>query len=122
MARTRLELLARHAAVLFVNRGLILHVFTQLPRSRDDLAGSFDALGRWLCGLSSFFLRALFQRCFARKFYAAFVIDADALDPNDVAHFGNVFGPFHAKIRELGNMHQPISTRENFDKRAKFLR
>src|SRR4026207_696217 len=36
MARARLDLLARHAAVLFVNRGLIFHVFTRAP-----------ALARW---------------------------------------------------------------------------
>ena len=122
MAWPRQELLARHAALLFVKDRLSYDFSRRLPRTRDDLAGSFYALGRWLCCLSSLFLRALFQRCFARKFYPAFVIDADALDPNDVAHLGDVFGPLHAKIRELGNMHEPISTRENFDKRAKFLR
>src|SRR5262249_36661158 len=30
--------------------------------------------------------------------------------------------PFHAKIRELGNVHKPIFTWENFDERAEILR
>ena len=67
-------------------------LFTQDDRSR-------------LRGLSGFFLSAFFQRGFARKFHATFVVDTDALDPDDVANFGNVFGPFDAKIRELGNVH-----------------
>src|SRR4029077_9265572 len=75
-----------------------------------------------LRGLSGFFLSAFFQRSFSRKFYATFVVDTDALDPNNVANFGNVFGPFHAKIRELGNVHEPLPTRKHFDKRSEFLR
>jgi len=58
-----------------------------------------------LRGLSGFFFRAFFQSSLPRKFYATFVVDADALDPDDVANLGNVFGPFDAKIRELGNVH-----------------
>ena len=77
--------------------------------------------GLQLRGLSGFLFSALFERGFARKFYAAFVVDADAFDPNHFANFGNVFGPVHAKIRELGNMHEPIFAREHFDERAEFF-
>src|SRR5262249_18558615 len=71
--------------------------------------------------LSGFFFRAFFQSRFSRKYYATLVVDADALDPNDIANFGNIFGPFHSEIRELGDVHKPILTRENFDKCAEFL-
>src|SRR5882724_7162552 len=72
-------------------------------------------------GLTRFGFGALFQRGFTRKFYAPFIIDADALDPNDVANLGNVLRSFHTKVRELGNVHEPIPARENFDKRAEFF-
>ena len=89
------------------------------PRRRS--AGVANS-GVRLRSLSGFLFSAFFQRGFARKFYATLVVDADALDPNNVADFGNVFSPFHAKIRELGNVHQAIPARENFDERAEFLR
>src|SRR5260370_20224324 len=72
--------------------------------------------------LTRFGFGAFLQRGFARKFYPAFVVDSDALDPNDVADLGNVFRSLHTKIRELGNVHEPILAGENFDKRAEFLR
>src|SRR4029453_2728192 len=98
------------------------------PGKSPDLTASSISQGRrpvsgglQLRGLSGFLFGAFFPRCFAGKFYATFVVNADALHPIDVAHFRNLSGPCHAKIRELGNMHEPISTRENFDKRAEFL-
>src|SRR6266404_6671067 len=75
-----------------------------------------------LQSLASFFLGALFQCCFARKLYAALVVDTDAFDPNHVAHLGHVFGAIHSEIRQLGNMHQPILARKNFNERTEFLR
>ena len=74
-----------------------------------------------LRGLAGFFFRPFFQRRFARKFYATFVVDSDALYPNDVANLGDVFGSFHSEICQLGNMHEPVSTWKHFDKRAEFL-
>src|SRR6266446_10283960 len=67
-------------------------------------------------GLTRFGFGAFFERCFTRKFHAAFVVDPDALDPNDVANLGNVFGSLYPEIRELGNVHESIPARENFDK------
>jgi len=75
--------------------------------------------GSWL---TSFGFGAFFERGFTRKFHAAFVVDPDALDPNDVANFGNVFGSLDPEIRELGNVHEPIPAWENLDKRTEFLR
>ena len=66
-------------------------------------------------------LSALFERGFARKFHAAFVVDADAFDPDHVANFDDVFGPFHAKIRQLGDVDEAVLARENFDERAEFF-
>src|SRR5262249_8527721 len=59
---------------------------------------------------------------FGRKLYADLVVDPDASDPADVPDFGNFFGPFHAKVRKLGNVHEPVFPRENFDERAELLR
>src|SRR5262249_5308984 len=76
----------------------------------------------WLQCLSRFLLSAFFQRRLARKFYAAFVFDADAFDPNHIADLDYVFCTFQWKIRELGNVHQSVFARENFDKRPELLR
>src|SRR5215468_10153722 len=70
----------------------------------------------WLQCLSSFLLSAFFQRRLARKFYAAFVVDADAFDPNHIADLDDVLGAFHSKIGELGNVHQSVFAWENFHK------
>src|ERR1044071_2211218 len=84
----------------------------------------FQSVRSFLCrsGLACFSFRAFSQRGFARKFYAAFVINANALNPDDVADLGDVFGPFHTKISQLGNVRLPVSDRENLPKRAEFLR
>src|SRR5207249_11956122 len=79
------------------------------------------SLGRLRRRLTSLGLGAFFQRRFTRKLYTTLVIDPDALDPNHVANFGDVLRSFHPEIRELRNMHEPVSARENFHKRAKFL-
>ena len=59
----------------------------------------------WLQSLACFFFSAFFQRRLAGKFYAAFVVDADAFDPNHVADLDHVFGALHSKIGKLGNVH-----------------
>src|SRR5438093_11192532 len=78
-------------------------------------------LGRLGRRLTSLGLGAFFERRFTRKLYATLVIDPDALDPNHVANFGDVLRSFHPEIREFRNVHEPVSARENFHKRAKFL-
>src|SRR5439155_9552163 len=78
-------------------------------------------LGRLRCRLTSLGLGAFFQGRFTRKLYATLVIDPDTLDPNHVANFGDVLRSFHPEIRELRNVHEPVSARENLHKRAKFL-
>src|SRR4029453_15792815 len=76
----------------------------------------------WLQSLPCFFFSALFERRLARKFYAAFVVDADTFDPNHVANLDHVFGALHSKIGKLGNVHQAVFAWENFNKRPELLR
>src|SRR5882757_3132756 len=101
-----------------------------LVAGRRLLPGKKDRLGRlvplattcWLQSLACFFFSAFFQRRLARKFYAAFVVDADAFDPNHVANLDHVFGAVHSKIGKLGNVHQAVFAWENFNKRPELLR
>src|SRR5437588_8125277 len=76
---------------------------------------------RW-CRLPSFFFGAFLQRSFAGKFYPAFVVNADALHPNRVARFNDIFGSVHPKIRQFGNMDEPFLARQNFDESAELFR
>src|SRR5437762_4005425 len=73
-------------------------------------------------GLPGLGFGAFLQGGFARKFHPAFVIDPDTFHPNHVASLHDVFGSFHPKIRQLGDVDQPVLARENFDKRAELLR
>ena len=75
-----------------------------------------------LQSLACFLFGAFFQRRLARKFYTAFVVDTDAFHPNHIADLDHVLSAFHSKIRELGNVHQAIFARENFNKRPELLR
>src|SRR5512132_2204762 len=75
-----------------------------------------------LQSLACFFFSALFQRRLTRKFYAAFVVDTDAFDPNHVANLDHVLSAFHSKIGEFGNVHQAVFAWENFNKRPELLR
>src|SRR4030095_13395790 len=76
----------------------------------------------WLQRLACFFFSAFFQRRLARKLNAAFVVDADAFDPNHVADLDHILGALHPKIGELRNVHQAVFAGENFDKRPELLR
>ena len=107
--------------------------FTHTQRSKDPKSprGDHRELGSGrLCSaskiwflqtLACFFFSAFFQRGFARKFYAAFVVDADAFHPDHVAHLGHVFGSVHAEIRQLGNVDEAVLAREHFDERAELF-
>src|SRR5690349_22409822 len=92
-------------------------------RSQKDRFGPLAPLTpmSWLQGLTCFHFSAFFQRCLPGKFYAAFVVDADAFDPNHVANLDHVLGSLHSKIRELGNMNQSVFARKNFNKRPELL-
>src|SRR4029077_7433531 len=74
-----------------------------------------------LRGLSGFFFGPLLERGFARKFYSAFVVDADAFYPDHVADFDNVFSSFNAALRPLRNVNEAIFARQPFDERAKLF-
>src|ERR1044071_8282183 len=69
-----------------------------------------------LQSLTCFHFSAFSQRRFPRKFYAAFVVDSDELDPNHVADLHHILGSLHSKIGELGNVHQPVFAWKNFNK------
>ncbi len=66
--------------------------------------------------LSGLRFGAFFERGFARKLDAAFVVDPDALDPDHVADFCDVLRSFDAEIRKLGNVDEAVLAGENFDK------
>src|SRR4029079_12999656 len=76
----------------------------------------------WLQSLACFFFSAFFQRRLAGKLYAAFVVDADAFDPNHVANLDHVLSALHSKIGKLGNVHQAVFAWENFNKSHALLR
>jgi len=89
----------------------------------DSLPEYESALGcvgwSWLAG---FDFGAFLQRGLARKFYAAFIINPNALDPNNIPDFGNVLGPFDTEIRQLRNVHESFPAWQNFHKCAEFFR
>src|SRR2546425_13081824 len=74
---------------------------------------------------SSSFLRhllvALLHRGFAREFHAAFVIDADALDPDFIPHLDDVLGLLDAEVRQFADVHQTVLAREDLYKTAEFF-
>src|SRR6266404_6090097 len=88
-------------------------------RSRQEKSAHVRLDRSWL---TRFGFGAFFQRGFTRKLYPAFIVDADALDPNHVTGFHNVLRAFDPEIRQLGNMHESFPARKNFHKRAEFLR
>src|SRR5207248_2242838 len=54
-------------------------------------------------------------------FHAAFIIDPDAFDPDDVADLRDVLCSLNPEIGQLGNVNEPVFAREHFHKRAKFF-
>src|SRR5207342_1228619 len=103
-------------------REFTLHNKSKIAARRSQGTVSDVSLRYWLQSLACFFFSAFFQRRLARKFYAAFVVDTDAFDPNHVANFDHVLGAFYSKIRELGNVHQAVFAWKNFNKRPELLR
>jgi len=59
-----------------------------------------------LWGCSGFV--AVFHRGLAAEFDAAFVVNTDALDPDGVAHFHNVFDFVHTEVGEFGDVAETI--------------
>ena len=70
---------------------------------------------------NGFRFAAVFHGRFARKFDPAFVVDPDALHPHHLADLGYVFRPIDPEIRQLGDVHEAIFARENFDEGAEFF-
>src|SRR5206468_1990759 len=65
---------------------------------------------------------AFFHRGFARKFHAAFVVDADALDPDLIAVAHDVLRFVHAQVSELTDVNEAFLAGHDFDKRAELFR
>ena len=64
---------------------------------------------------------ALFHRGFAAQFDAAFIVDADALDPDHVAHLDHVLGAVHAEVGEFADVAEAVLAGQDFDEAAEFL-
>jgi hypothetical protein len=79
---------------------------------------AFRRLAPFRCG-AAHLLVALGHRRPARKAHTAFLVYAQALYPNLIAHLDDIFGLFNAEIRELTDMDQAISARQKFDEGAK---
>src|SRR5438105_14413929 len=68
--------------------------------------------------LSDLRFGAFFERGFARKLDPAFVVDADAFDPDHVADFCDVVRSFDAEIRKLGSVDEDVLAAGHCDHRA----
>src|SRR6266545_1616969 len=64
---------------------------------------------------------ALGHRRFAAELHAAFFIDAEALDPDFLAHLDDVLDHLDAEVGEFGNVDEAVLAGEEFDEAAKFL-
>src|SRR5437762_641151 len=64
---------------------------------------------------------AFFHGCFARQFDPAFVVDADALDPDFVTDLDDVLSLFDAEVGQFADVHEAVLTGEDFDKASEFL-
>jgi hypothetical protein len=64
---------------------------------------------------------ALFHRRFAAELHAAFVVNADAFDPDRVAHFHDILDLVHAEVREFGDVAEAVLAGQDFDKGAEFF-
>ena len=58
---------------------------------------------------------------FAGEFHAAFVIDSDALDLDEVAHFDGIVDPFNPTFSQFRDMNETVAAWEDFDKDAEIL-
>src|SRR5205807_2917283 len=87
-------------------------------RSAPSATTSVCLGGNWLAG---FDFGPLFERGLARKLYATLVVNTDALDPDHVTNFRNIFRSFYPEICQLGNVDEAVPARENLDKCAEFF-
>src|SRR5690348_6012286 len=67
------------------------------------------------------FLVAIRHGRFARKFHAALLVDAQALHPDFIAHFYDVFGLLDAEVRQFADVNKAVLAGQEFDERAEIL-
>ena len=73
------------------------------------------------CDLGSGGFVAIFHRSAAAEFDAAFVIDANAFHPDDVAYVDHVGDEVHAEVGQFGNVAEAVFARKDFDESAEFF-
>jgi len=66
-------------------------------------------------------LVALRHSGFARKAHPALFIDTEALDPNLIPEFDDVFGLFDPEVSQFANMNQSVFAGQEFHKSAKIF-
>src|SRR5689334_17920609 len=71
--------------------------------------------------LAASILVAVGHRGFAREFHAALLVDAEAFDPDFIAHLDDIFGLLDAEVGQFADVAQAVLAREEFDEAAKFL-
>src|SRR5438093_1446372 len=64
---------------------------------------------------------AFFHGSLARQFHPAFVVNADALDPDFVADLDDVLGLFDAEVGQFADVHETVLAREDFDEASEFF-
>ena len=67
------------------------------------------------------FLGALGHGSLAAEADPALFVDADAFDPDDIAHLDDVFGGLDPEIGELADVDEAVLAGEDFDEGAEFL-
>ena len=64
---------------------------------------------------------ALFHGGLATELDAAFVVHADAFDPNGIADFDDVLGPVYAEVGEFRDVAKSILAGQDFDEGTELL-
>src|SRR5436190_13371282 len=76
---------------------------------------------RSFLGFDSHFGITVGHGCLAGEADTAFFINAQAFDPDFIAHFDDVFGLLDAEVGELADVNEAVFAGQEFDKRAEIL-
>src|SRR5258706_15906231 len=92
-------------------------ILSALGPVRSLIAASW----RRAAAFAAHLLIALGHGCFAGQSNAALLIDAQAFDPDFIAHFDDILGLLDAEVRQFADVNQTIFTRQEFDEGAEIL-